>query len=69
MHHVGILYGQFMMHGQRNIKRRLLVRLFDRKNKTRSEERVQKTACTHFGSPSYAWQVVSNAMFLYLRIL
>jgi len=24
VHHVGILYGQFMMHGQRNIKSRVV---------------------------------------------
>jgi len=26
VHHVGILYGQFMMHGQRNIKLLLKIR-------------------------------------------
>jgi len=28
VHHVGILYGQFMMHGQRNIKGILMPLLF-----------------------------------------
>jgi len=29
VHHVGILYGQFMMHGQRNIKLNISISILD----------------------------------------
>jgi len=38
VHHVGILYDQFMMHGQRNIKQRTLVSSHRNRGRARGGE-------------------------------